>query len=408
MATIATITGSGSVFAVNAQGVQRALKAGDVLQKGESIRTTGDAQVDLMMDDGRMMHVNPEQVVKIDDNVFQTEQTPTAADAALTTPATAATVIQALNDNTDLTTTLDATAAGGGDGGGGGGATFVQLTRIAEGVNGNDYNYSFAGLGVPDVNPGDGLAVAATATVAPTINLVTNPLVEDQVTAGTVAGKYTVVDPDSTVLTVVFKGASNSDGYYQLDLQGNVTLTQKGADFVNAGNQLPAIDMVVSDGTQTGEALGTPAVQLVNDAPLATNDSATGAEGDKLTTAEDTALVIQAATLLTNDTDEEGDKLTIQSVQGAVHGSVALNADGTITFTPDANYNGSGGSFTYTVTDGNGGSATATVAVNVTSVNDVPTFSTGAGNDSGAVTEDATTPQLNTTGTLVVTDVDAN
>jgi len=40
IATVAAITGTGTAFAVNAQGASRQLKAGDVLQKGETIRTT--------------------------------------------------------------------------------------------------------------------------------------------------------------------------------------------------------------------------------------------------------------------------------------------------------------------------------------------------------------------------------
>ena len=108
----------------------------------------------------------------------------------------------------------------------------------------------------------------------------------------------------------------------------------------------------------------------VNDAPIAHDDNATGAANDALTTPEDTALTIAPATLLANDTDVDGDTLTITSVQSATHGSVALVA-GQVVFTPDANYNGPA-SFTYTVSDGHGGTASATVNVAVTPVNDAP------------------------------------
>ncbi len=58
-------------------------------------------------------------------------------------------------------------------------------------------------------------------------------------------------------------------------------------------------------------------------------------------------------------------------VSGPAHGSLILNADGSFTYTPNANYNGTD-SFTYTVSDGIA-SDTATVNLNVTSVNDNPT-----------------------------------
>ncbi|MBL7563156.1 tandem-95 repeat protein [Legionella bononiensis] len=56
---------------------------------------------------------------------------------------------------------------------------------------------------------------------------------------------------------------------------------------------------------------------------------------------------------------------------GVANGTVLLNADGTLSFTPTANYNGST-SFTYTVTSG-GVTETATVNLTVNPVNDAPT-----------------------------------
>ncbi len=52
----------------------------------------------------------------------------------------------------------------------------------------------------------------------------------------------------------------------------NVVLTQKGADFVNAGNQLPKIDLTVTDpaGRCTPTATGQPTVNLHNDVPVIT------------------------------------------------------------------------------------------------------------------------------------------
>ena len=65
------------------------------------------------------------------------------------------------------------------------------------------------------------------------------------------------------------------------------------------------------------------------------------------------------------------------------NGAVALNADGTFTYTPNANFFGSD-SFTYEVNDGNGGTDQATVTITVDSVNDAPV----AGADSFNVAED--------------------
>ena len=107
----------------------------------------------------------------------------------------------------------------------------------------------------------------------------------------------------------------------------------------------------------------------VNDNPTALDDSAT--------TSEDTPVTIA---VLGNDSDLDGDTLTVNSTTASTNGTVAINADDTITYTPNTNFNGSD-SFTYTVIDGNGGSATATVNV---MVNDNPT----ALDDSATTSED--------------------
>ena len=169
-ATLAAINGNGTVYAVNAQGVSRALKVGDELLKGETIRTVGDVRVELLMEDGRLLAVAPAQSVRLDDHVVESDQRPTTQDSAVTAPATADTIIQALERGTDLNQTLDATAAGLGAGGGAdGGSTFVQLLRITEGVDPLSYNYSFA-------------------APAPTPDLQTLPLVPTDVTANITIG----------------------------------------------------------------------------------------------------------------------------------------------------------------------------------------------------------------------------
>jgi len=114
------------------------------------------------------------------------------------------------------------------------------------------------------------------------------------------------------------------------------------------------------DGADIGafEEQGTCAA--ANVAPDAVDDNASVAE-------DSGANVID---VLANDTDANGDTLTITAVTQGAHGSVANNGT-TVSYTPDANYFGSD-SFTYTIDDGNGESDTATVTVTVTNVNDPP------------------------------------
>src|SRR5207244_2131784 len=86
---------------------------------------------------------------------------------------------------------------------------------------------------------------------------------------------------------------------------------------------------------------------------------------------------------LANDTDVDGDALTVSSVTQGAHGTVVINADGTLRYTPAPNFNGSD-AFSYTISDGNGGSSTASVSVSVAAVNDAPQ----AADDAATTSED--------------------
>jgi subtilisin len=100
----------------------------------------------------------------------------------------------------------------------------------------------------------------------------------------------------------------------------------------------------------------------VNHPPVANDDTASTAEG--------TAVSIP---VLANDTDQDGNGLSVAAVGSAAHGTAILNPAGTaIVYTPTAAYNGPD-SFDYTVSDGAGGTDTAVVSVTVTPVDDPPT-----------------------------------
>src|SRR5438132_5471016 len=81
------------------------------------------------------------------------------------------------------------------------------------------------------------------------------------------------------------------------------------------------------------------------DAPVANNDSATGAEGGTVTVLDSTA-----ASVLANDTDAEANTLTATKLSDPVHGSVTLNADGTFSYSHDGSETASD-SFTYKTCD---------------------------------------------------------
>ena len=159
-------------------------------------------------------------------------------------------------------------------------------------------------------------------------------------------------------------------------------------------NGADSFDYTVSDGhggTDTGTVNVT--VSSENDAPVAVDDSAT--------TAEDTLLNVAAPGVLGNDTDPDGDTVTVTDYTDPPYGTATMNADGSFTYTPDADYNGSD-SFDYSVWDGQDGFDTATVNITVTSVNDAP-----VANDSATGTNEDQVLVMPTPGLLgLVTDAD--
>jgi hypothetical protein len=101
-------------------------------------------------------------------------------------------------------------------------------------------------------------------------------------------------------------------------------------------------------------------IQPSNDAPVAVPDTATGDE--------DTEITINP---LANDTDEEGDDLTVESVTQPANGVASIRRDGTVVYVPNADFTGID-AYDYVASDGNGGTATATVTISVDPVNDEP------------------------------------
>ena len=111
--------------------------------------------------------------------------------------------------------------------------------------------------------------------------------------------------------------------------------------------------------------------------------------------------MITASDLADDDTDTEGDSLTVTGVSNESGGTAVLDA-GKITFTPDPDLCGDdAASFDYTVEDGNGGTATGTVTIDLDCENDAPV----AGDDTVSVTEDTAT---DVTATLLDNDTDVD
>ena len=243
----------------------------------------------------------------------------------------------------------------------------------------------------------DGQTDSATATVSITVKATNTPPVADSQTVNTtedtpqpitLTGSDIDGDPLTFVIVTiptngVISGFNSSTGALIYTPETNFNGGDSFTFFVNDGS------------TNSGVATVSLTVTPVSDAPVAVNDS--------YATAEDTTLNVSSPGVLANDTDADTNTLTAVLVSGPTHGSLTLNADGSFSYTPAADYTGPD-SFTYRANDGTTNSGVATVNLTVTPVSDPPV----AVNDSYTTAED-TTLNVSSPGVLANdTDADTN
>ncbi|WP_371233659.1 retention module-containing protein [Pseudomonas sp. QE6] len=230
---------------------------------------------------------------------------------------------------------------------------------------------------------------------------------EDTPATGNVLTNDSDVDGDALTVTGFSFGGNSYAAGQTATINGVGSLVIKGdgsfafTPEANYNGPVPSATYTVTDGSLTATAdLKFADVTPVNDAPIAQNDGPVAVTEDTPATGN----------VLTNDSDVDGDKLTVTgfsfggnnyaagqtaTLQGV--GSLVINGDGSFVFTPEANYNGPVPSATYTLTDG---SLTATADLSftdVTPVNDAPETA----DQSNTTAED--TP---VNGQIVATDVD--
>jgi VCBS repeat-containing protein len=145
--------------------------------------------------------------------------------------------------------------------------------------------------------------------------------------------------------------------------------------FTNAGNGSDSFTFTANDGSASSTAATVSlTITPVNDTPVAVNDNVTVAANSSN----------NVIAVLGNDTDADGDALTVTAVSAPSNGTASVGTGGAnVVYTPTAGYSGPD-SFTYTISDGQGGTSTATVGLTVTVVNSAPV----AGGQSVTTAED--------------------
>ncbi len=147
-ATVLAITGNAVIE--KADGTTRALQVGEVVQRGDVIRTQNGARVELLLADGQTLAMGPNQAVRVDETIALTDATPQAADAAVQ-PTTVAEIARILEQGLDLLEQVDPAAAGAVAGGAGEGSSFVSVLRVVEPVDPLVFEFEAATFTVPPI-----------------------------------------------------------------------------------------------------------------------------------------------------------------------------------------------------------------------------------------------------------------
>ncbi|EKV03514.1 integrin/UnbV like protein [Leptolyngbya sp. PCC 7375] len=271
---------------------------------------------------------------------------PVANDDTATTAQNSAIQVQVLANDTDVDgdalTVLSASE-------GSNGSTSIEDNQILYTPNAD-----FVGTDSFTYEISDGNGDTSTATVDVTIITEGTPPVamddsgtvdEDSQITLDVLLNDTDVDSDRLSLVSVLPGNNGTTAIID-----NQVVYTPAANF----NGIDSFSYTISDGNG-GSDTATVSITVtgVNDVPVASDDTAT--------TAQNSAIQIQ---VLANDTDIDGDVLTVLSATAGSNGSTSIE-DNQIVYTPNADFVGTD-SFTYEISDGNGGTSTATVTVTVT------------------------------------------
>ena len=198
--------------------------------------------------------------------------------------------------------------------------------------------------------------------------------ISESATLGTTVAQVPISDPDADVLRVALEG--RDAGNFEIDADGTISLALP-LDFerqsryevivavtdentiTRATIPIVVLDVAEAAPTTTIAPTTTTTTLPVNRAPIATRDDEA--------ILEDVTAVFD---VLSNDSDPDGDLLTVTAVSGAVNGDATLEAGG-IRYTPDPNYFGIE-TLTYEVSDGTNPPVAGILRVEIFSFFDPP------------------------------------
>ena len=238
-----------------------------------------------------------------------------------------------------------------------GGIRYVNVASLGKSSSGQYTVFAVDCDGVSQVpaNVGTWPVVMITAPVSKYAGSAANPFA------------YSVPNASNPIRALVFDSAAVSNVVYRVDgastwtsmtpVAGNAALWTANWDATNAATGSHTIEVKATGSSTVSNIITVDLVRSGNVAPSATNDS--------YTITQDKTLTVAAPGVLNNDTDADGNTMTAVKKSEPQHGAVALNANGSFTYTPATGFVGTD-SFTYAASDGLLESTIAVVTLTVT------------------------------------------
>ena len=396
MANQASVIGTvilveGVVFALNPAGERCTLNFGDAVLEGDVIVTDENGRVELAFESGGRFVLRAQESVTLDSTVCAANGVESKEASLLARVGEFTTLLNAIARGDSIDALLEETESGSSSSGSANsvgmriddGNGFIELLKVPEALAPASFEFSASAqpplaspvslfgdffrsgqvVTLPQSSPAPSpvaatvpFSIVAPPTPAPaptpaaSISGVTAPA--DTTEGNPLAYSVSVANPGTTggaAHSFVFSlgGTATAADYTGITFSNGVTLVGGNlsvpAGVASFSVTIASFDDTLVEGTETLSVTvgGQTATGNILDNDVAANQAPV-ASPDSLMATEDTPVTYTAAQLLGNDTDVDNTnaQLSIASVTSGAGGTAVLNAGGTVTFTPNANFNG--------------------------------------------------------------------
>ncbi|MGB7344042.1 MAG: cadherin domain-containing protein [Pirellulaceae bacterium] len=185
-----------------------------------------------------------------------------------------------------------------------------------------------------------------------------NEIAENSAIGSTVGLTAAAFDADATNSAVTYTLDDDAGGRFVIDITTGVVTTAASLDFESFTPHSITVRATSADGSSSTASFTIDVLDR-NEAPVALDDD--------FTTTASTTTTLSVTEIVSNDTDVDGDSLSVSIVSGPTNGSLTVDASGNLVYKPNSGFFGVD-TITYQATDGSLLSNVATIQIDVQAV----------------------------------------